>query len=230
MCHVWRFFGASAFMALLVATMGAPLLGMKNGAKGSGFPEPRPTCGRSLSDVLTMSYEPMRRTNLNEIKKGKISTPLSSDVPRSDGSDVHKILTGAELTEEIISFGIFPTKRQAYKAHAHLIDILKANYYVMMQRLWKNFKQSASKNQIPEKVQKKMWADCAIANRQELNRLNESSKKDFSSFLKRPIIFFIHFDNFLGNCTKSWNDSVDENRRKWELLLAHRIASYSASG
>ncbi|GAB65210.1 RAD protein [Plasmodium cynomolgi strain B] len=233
MCSEWRLFGASTFIALLLATMSTLLLNMENGAKRNGFPESSfPICTRILSEGRPESYnKPTRRTNLNEIKKRENSSPVSTELPDFiNETDIDKSLTKEELAEEIISFGVFLTDTQAYTAHSHLIIILKKSYYHMMEKLWKSFKTSASEHDLPDEVQKKLWTECAISLKKELYQLEENSKEDISSFLKKPIIFFIQFENFLGECIQMWHDSIDQNRKKWERVLSQRVKSYSCSG
>ncbi|GAB65284.1 RAD protein [Plasmodium cynomolgi strain B] len=136
-------------------------------------------------------------------------------------------MTREELKKRIAYCGrLFIQKKRVHAAIYVYINYLRGKYYNMINELKSSFLELASKNELPEDLQKMYWRQCEEELLRDLVIMENISEKYFQSLLNNKVIFTLQFNWTLGAHEAFWFSDMFEKELKWNKILSDRANNY----
>ncbi|KMZ88122.1 hypothetical protein PVBG_02583, partial [Plasmodium vivax Brazil I] len=150
-----------------------------------------------------------------------------------------EITTKEQLTHLISRLGWVITQRKAYIGYFYFMQYMRGSFKLLETNLWNLLQETAVKNNISEKIKKKMWEPCKNTLTREQNKLEKESLKNFSNFMlersfsvsfiekmlyakeTNKYIYMRYYDEHLGNDAKAWYDVLEQQEKFWTSRLSY---------
>ncbi|EDL45330.1 RAD protein (Pv-fam-e) [Plasmodium vivax] len=123
---------------------------------------------------------------------------------------------------------IFISQKKACTIFCCHCKYKKEMFHHMVDEIWEAYKETALKERVPEEIQVKLWMGCKDELMDDVEYMEQISKKHLYPIVKKNVIVRRNFDEFVKRFNIWWDATMEKKKNLWMALLKEKIESYKS--